>query len=274
MLSPYGSGRRCAVLGSPIAHSLSPALHRAAYAALGLDWTYTAVEVPAGRLAEFVRTRDQVWRGLSVTMPLKAEALALGGGDELSARVGGANTVLLEPDGVRVRNTDVPGMLDALRRAEVDGAGTVTVLGAGVTAASALAAVEELGARAVSVVARTPARAESLRDVLLDRGIRFSVVPWGPEVPRADLLVSTVAAGVADSLGDAAGHAAPVVFDVVYDGWPTPLGRTAAAAGARVVGGLDLLVYQAVHQVRLMTGLDVDADVLRSAGEAALAAPD
>jgi shikimate dehydrogenase len=266
---------RCAVLGSPIAHSLSPVLHEAAYAELGLrGWVYGRAEVSAGGLASFVDGLDDTWRGLSLTMPLKVEVLELDGVQAVSeaARLTGvANTLLLDGTRREVHNTDVAGLVWALSRALDGRVGTATLLGSGATARSALVALAELGAVRVQVLARDPAKAHALRPLAETVGLELVVLPWGTSAPDVDVLVSTVTAGAVDGWVDEIAGSADVVLDVVYDPWPTTLATTAARTGAAVLDGLDLLVGQAVLQVELMTGLRPSPDVLRAAGDAALA---
>ena len=265
--------RRCAVLGSPIAHSLSPALHRAAYAELGLHWTYDRFEVGEDGLADFVAGCDATWRGLSLTMPLKVIALELGEVDPLAAQVGAANTLVFDDDGFRrLHNTDVGGLVWALRRAGVDALPRVTLLGTGATARSALLSVAQLGARQVTVVARTVTRVEPLADLGRSLGVEVRPLPWSSQLPPADALLSTAVAGAADSLAEAAAGSAPLVFDAIYHPWPTALAVAADATGCRLVNGLDLLVGQALLQLELMTGHAVDPAVLYSAGGSALGA--
>jgi shikimate dehydrogenase len=267
-----------AVLGSPIAHSLSPALHRAAYAALGLDtsWTYRAVECGAAELPErFEAARgDADFGGYSLTMPLKLAALTLV--DELeplARRVGAVNTVVARNGGLAGFNTDVPGMVTALHAAGITDVRAPSVLGGGGSARAALAALAVLGAREVQVLLRDPAKAASLEAVAAEVGVVLDVQPWGrPE--ETDLILSTVPSGAADPLAALLERfvwpgAAPL-FDLVYSPWPTRLAAVAAAAGVPVIGGLDLLAAQAVGQVELMTGHLVDVEVLRTAGELAL----
>ncbi|CAA9302282.1 MAG: Shikimate 5-dehydrogenase I alpha [uncultured Friedmanniella sp.] len=269
--------RRCAVLGSPIAHSLSPALHRAAYAELGLDWSYDRFEVVEDGLAGFVAGCDETWRGLSLTMPLKAVALDLGEVDPLAAQVGAANTLLFEADGSRrLHNTDVGGLVWALGRVGVTAVDRATLLGAGATARSTLVSLSRLGAREVTVLARTPARAVPLVALGDSLGMAVTVRSWTDPLPGADVVLNTAVTGAADALAEAAAASAPVVFDAIYDPWPTRLAEAAAAAGCAVVNGLDLLVGQALLQIELMTGRSVSASTLEAAGRAALArsAPD
>ncbi len=281
--------RRCAVLGHPVGHSLSPVLHRAAYAWLGLDWTYEARDVTADGLAAFldrispdspsadglVTGAGGSWRGLSLTMPLKRAVLPLlDSVDPLAVTVGAANTVVLGPAGRHGSNTDVGGLLDALAEAGIGAGGrapgSCLVLGGGATAASTVAALARLGPAEVVLAVRDPARAAEVLG--LGRRVGLPVRTAALDTParwrRPDLVVSTLPAGAADAVAEAvAGVLAPdaLVFDVVYDGWPTPVARAAARAGAGVLSGLDLLVHQAAGQVLAFTGRAVPVAVLRAA---------
>lgn len=268
---------RCAVLGSPIAHSLSPVLHRAAYDALGLDWSYEAVEVDEAGLPGFLDGLDDSWRGLSLTMPLKRAVLALL--DEVSeivGRAGAANTVLLEGGRRRGENTDVPGAVAAIREVHREPVGSAVVFGGGATAASMVLALAELGARRVTFVVRNRSRAEETRTVaegLFGPG-RVRVTD-GSEVPGScDLLVSTIPASAQDSLVLGVVETATLVFDVGYHPWPTPVAERAGDLGLPVVSGLDLLVHQAALQITLMTGCEAPLRAMRAAGEAILTVRD
>ncbi len=262
---------RCAVLGSPVAHSLSPVLHRAAYAALGLDWQYDAHEVPEDRLAAFLDGLDDSWRGLSLTMPLKRAVVPLL--DTMSDRAVQAqavNTLVLEREGGQLRraghNTDVAGAAAALRERYPGPVGRVTVLGGGATAASVLLGLADLGCRVATLLVRDEGRAVETLAALARHPAppQVEVRPLGSDVAPADVLVSTIpAAAQAAHLHLASQVSA--VFDVVYDPRTTPLLRAATEAGATVVEGLDLLVHQALLQVELMTGRGVSLDVLRGA---------
>jgi shikimate dehydrogenase len=283
------AGRRCAVLGRPVAHSLSPVLHRAAYARLGLDWSYEAIEVDEAGLPELVRGLDGSWRGLSLTMPLKQAVLALADQVSATARVvGAANSLVQGPPGRwAAHNTDVPGMVAALRERGPVPSGRTAVVGGGATAVSALAALARLGVADPEVYVRSPRRADDVGRVAERLSVHPVLRPWDEvdEALAADLVVSTTPAGATDALAErlaarppgataAAGQAlGPVLFDVVYAPWPTRLAAAWAQRGGTVLGGLDLLVHQAVLQVRLFTGRDVAVAVLRVAGESALAPP-
>ena len=267
--------RRCAVLGSPIAHSLSPALHLAAYKHLGLDWRYGRHEVDEAGLPDFLRGLDSSWRGLSLTMPLKQAAIASVDDVSDTARlVDAVNTLLLEPDGRRHGdNTDVQGMVDGLRERGVGRVPAAAVLGGGATARSALAAVAQV-ADAATVYVRTPARAEHLLSIAAKLGLTCTARPWEDrrDSLAAPVVMVTTPVGATDDLADAVPDPPGTLLDVGYGSGPTALTKSWAAAGGAVVGGLDVLVHQAGLQVLLMTGGAVPITVLRDAGERALAA--
>jgi shikimate dehydrogenase len=278
------------VLGDPISHSLSPVLHHAGYAELGLDWSYDAHRVPAGGLAAFLAGLDAEWRGLSLTMPLKREALALA--DRLTdrARLAGAvNTLVLE-GGERVGdNTDLPGAAAAIRERTTMPLASAVILGGGATATSTGLALADLGVRAIELRVRNASRAAETVAALLGHpaGVEVTVEPlpveplpgqWsaGPDLAASgstvDIVVSTIPAS-AQTTDLVAGCAAiPVVFEALYDPWPTPLAAAALASGRVLVHGLDLLVHQAALQFELFTGVDAPLAAMREAGERALAA--
>jgi shikimate dehydrogenase len=270
---PAEPRHRCAVVGDPVGHSLSPALHAAGYAELGLDdWSYQPVRVPSGSLAAFVGGLDASWRGLSVTAPLKREALALA--STVSPRAllaGGANTLVRTGSGWAGDNTDLPGAVAAIRERYAGPVRSGVVLGGGATAASVGLALAELGATALVLAVREPARAAAAVEAIAAHPSRPDVTTVGlPEVSgAADVLVSTipVAAQTSDLVDRCAGAA--VVFEVTYNTWPTPL--VSAATGV-VVSGLDLLVHQAVLQFEQFTGRPGPLPAMRAAGEAALLA--
>lgn len=242
-----GGRRRLAVLGSPIAHSKSPAIHSAAYRALGLDWDYGRAEVPEGGLAAFVDGLDGTWRGLSLTMPLKREAPALADlVDPLAAELRQANTLLFTDGAIRAFSTDAAGVTGALADAGVIRPRTATVLGGGATAESAVVALRSLGAEAV-VAVRSPERAAHLSD-------RAVVVPLGDAPVDVDVVVSTVPRGEVEL--DLPSQVDGVLLDVAYEPWPTRVAAAWSAAGGLTVSGLEMLLHQALAQVRIFVGGD------------------
>lgn len=260
---------RAAVLGKPIGHSRSPVVHNAGYAAAGLDgWAYSAIECGEAELAELVGGLGPEWAGLSLTMPLKEVALTVA--DEvtpLAAAIGAANTLVRRPDGTWLAdNTDAPGMVDALRAAGIGDVTSVAILGAGGTARAAVAAAHDLGVTMVTVYARRPEAVEVMRPSAASLGVALSHVPWDRAAgcASADLVVSTVPKGVADSL-EPTWRAGTTLFDALYDPWPTPLAARAQAAGVRIVSGLDLLLHQAVHQFVQFTGTKAPITAMREA---------
>lgn len=273
-----GPAARAAVLGSPIGHSLSPALHGAAYAHLGLAIDYTRREVDVDGLDAFVGSADAAgppWLGWSVTMPLKAAMVAHM--DAVSDRVrtlGVLNTVVHRDGRRRGENTDVDGIVAALEEAHPDGfdeAGGFAIVGAGATAAATLAAAAELGFAEVRCHARSPERAESLRPVAEALGLRLRTLPLADlvadlsgrgEHPTPAAVVSTLPPGAADGLAEQVAGApgepgAPVtgvpLLDVAYDPWPSALATAWESRGGVVVSGLAMLLHQAVAQVDLFT---------------------
>ncbi|MFT4008558.1 MAG: shikimate dehydrogenase [Nocardioidaceae bacterium] len=260
---------RCAVLGKPIAHSLSPVLHRAAYQAAGLDWSYDAIEVGSDDLATFLAGLDASWRGLSLTMPLKRTVVPLL--DELTERAAqaqAANTVILDGSRRIGHNTDIPGAVAAIRERYDGPLRSAVIAGGGATAASVALALADLGCGRIDLLVRSRERARETLDAVARH-------PSPPDVGftpgPADLVVSTIPANAQDERLLGLLDTAAAAFDVVYDPWPTPLALAAAARGVPLVSGLDLLVHQAVVQYRLMTGRDDDPLItMRAAGETAL----
>ncbi len=270
--------RRAAVLGSPIAHSLSPVLHRAAYAELGLEhWSYDRFEVDEAALPGFVEGLDASWAGLSLTMPLKRAIIPLL--DEVSATaasVEAVNTVVFTEDGRRGGdNTDIPGMVAALRERGVDKVESAAVLGAGATASSALAALAVVCAgQPVTAYVRSPERAAEMRGWGERLGVDVRIADWADAAAAltAPLVIATTPAGATDAFTGFVPEAPGILFDVLYEPWPTRLAAAWSAHGGAVVGGLDLLVHQALLQVEQMTGrIPAPLAAMRQAGEAALA---
>lgn len=265
---------RCAVVGSPVDHSLSPVLHRAGYRASGLtQWSYERIDCDDRALPGVVGLLDASWRGLSVTMPAKAAAATAASSRSTRVELLGVANTLIRNDsggdsGWFAENTDVDGVTGALRAHGVDRPGTVLLLGGGGTAMAGVAAIAELAADRLVVAGRKPESSARAMDLAGQLGLpatacSFTAAALGSAARDADLVISTVPAGVADPFAGVLADV-PVVLDVVYHPWPTPL----AAAGApdRVtVTGLDMLLHQALRQFELFTGLRPPAAAMRDA---------
>lgn len=269
--------RRCAVIGSPIGHSMSPLIHRTAYAELGIadQFSYDAFEVRPDTLADFLAGLDDDWAGLSVTAPNKQALIAHGLPDQVVVNLQSGNTLIFGRDGApnRVHNTDVTGMLGSLARAGVVAARTGLVIGNGATARSALWAFGQLGIDQVIVQARDAERAlASLAPVAELVGIELGVQPYGAAATlpasfggRADLLVQTAPAQLAPAVAAELAGQASAVFEVVYSQYPSNLDLAARDAGVVALDGLDLLVGQAIDQIALMTGQQIGPEPLLAA---------
>ncbi|MFD8724292.1 shikimate dehydrogenase [Streptomyces sp. NPDC059629] len=269
--------RRAAVLGKPIAHSLSPVLHRAAYDELGLaDWSYERFEVDEDQLPGFIGQLGPEWAGLSLTMPLKRAVIPLV--DEITetaASVDAVNTVVFTEDGRRLGdNTDIPGMIAALREHGIEQVDSAAILGAGATASSALAALARICTGEVVAYVRSEARAVEMREwgERLDVEVRTADWADAEQALHAPLVIATTPAGTTDALAGAVPERPTTLFDVLYHPWPTALAARWSMFGGAVVSGLDLLVHQAVLQVEQMTGhTPAPLNAMRRAGEKALA---
>jgi len=258
---PKAPSRKLAVLGSPIGHSKSPQLHRAAYEALGMDWSYEAIDVTEDALPEFIAGLGPEWRGLSLTMPLKKAVLPLlTETDRIAEQTGGANTVLLDGEAVRGFNTDVAGIVRALQAAGLEQAHYVHILGGGATAASALVAAAELGADRVDAHVRDLERSAWIEPLANQLGLRVRIRPFAQadrslDVP--DLVISTLPGGTTtEAVYTDSTRRRSVLFDVAYEPWPTPLARQWESVGGRVVSGLAMLAHQALLQVRVFVSGD------------------
>ena len=267
----HGAGtRRAGVLGHPISHSLSPVLHRAAYAELGLDWSYDAHDVTEESLPAFIDSLGEEWAGLSLTMPLKVAAMPLVDFVEPMAKlVGAINTVLIQPvaDGRQLvgANTDVHGIVAALAEGGVDKATSGVVLGGGATATAAVAALGRIGVTRPVIAIRSRARAGNLLRAATKMGIEPRLVHFdrvGSYVSDAQAVVSTIPADAgamfasewAQQVAGLGQEGPAVLLDAVYSPIDTPLGLAWEAAGGTFVRGTRMLLHQAGEQLRLMTG--------------------
>jgi shikimate dehydrogenase len=247
---------KAAVLGAPIAHSLSPLLHASAYRALDLPWTYERHEVQEEGLIAFLAEHAGEFRGLSLTMPLKRMAFALAETRDDAARETGAVNTLVFGDQVCGYNTDVVGFREALRAAGIPAVGSATIIGTGATAHSAAYAMVLDGVRNLHLVGRRPAALQEMVGWLAGLGVTAARHDWNEPLPHTEVTIASVVAGATDDLvpPDKPG----MLFDAIYAPWPTALASAWSRAGGAVLGGTDLLVHQAAQQVLLMTRIHED----------------
>lgn len=267
-----GATRLAGVIGWPVRHSVSPAIHNAAFDALGLDWCYLALPVPPGRAGEAIAGMDALGiEGLSVTMPHKAPVAAVV--DRLTgdaASLGAVNCVFRDGDTLVGDNTDGGGFVDSLLDAGVEPDGmTCVVVGAGGAGRAVVRGLVAAGAGRVVVVNRRRDRATQAASLAGGRG----AVGDPSSVAGADLVVNATPLGMGDdarspidveTLADGA-----VVADLVYHPRVTPLLAAAEAAGHRTVGGLGMLVHQAARAFARWTGEDAPLEAMRDAAAAA-----
>jgi shikimate dehydrogenase len=258
---------RGAVLGKPIAHSLSPVLHRGAYAALGLNaWQYDSIECAELELAGLIDATALDLVGYSCTMPLKREVLRVATSVSAeAAAIGAGNTLIRTVTGWRAENTDWLGIRNALAEKGISASGSVALLGAGGTAQAALAALTE--AQQITVLVRNPARASELCATAdrLGLDVRIGQLTDHDCLRRADLIISTLPAGAADPLARMQWRPDQALLDSIYNPWPTALAQSMSQAGALVASGASMLLHQAARQVELMTGRDAPIQAMRVA---------
>ncbi len=250
---------RCALIGDPAQHSLSPAIHREGYRGSGLSWTYDAITVAPEDVETFLSDclADETWAGLSVTAPHKESIMAFGEPDHVSRLVGAGNTIVFHDrttaNPPTVHNTDVPGFVRAWRAKELGVPRTAAIIGNGATARSLLVALAGLHVAHVAILARDPARASNAQKLGIALGIDTTVQPLGFNLAPLDLVANTIPADATQPHAQSWADAAAWIFDAVYDPWPTPL-AAAATDDHVVLSGLDLLAGQAVDQFHLLTG--------------------
>lgn len=252
---------RLAVWGDPIEHSRSPRMHAAAYEALGLPWRYDRRRVDEGGFRDALGGLDPSWRGLSLTFPLKGVAYAAATTRDRGAEAtGAANTLLFDSAGPRGFNTDIGGIVAALREEGVAAVERARIVGAGATATSALVAFAELGAREIEVVARRAEAVQSLAALGDSLGLAVRAASFDSPFEPVDATIATLPGGasVADAAADALAEAGGPLMDVVYGHWPTSLSSAWERIDARAVSGLGMLLHQAVLQVRIFVTGDVE----------------
>jgi shikimate dehydrogenase len=248
-----------AVLGSPIAHSLSPLIHSLAYEYLGVAAHYEAIEVNAGALTKFLNETDK--NCLSLTMPLKEEAMKVADViSDVATRISCGNTFSLNEGVWSLTSTDVSGFDNALKMHGIDTVDSVLIIGAGATARAAIASVSAI-TKSVSVVSRNSEREAAINKV---SGINVSYLPWKltDEINDADLVINTTPNQAADFFLSGIDKPRGTLFEVLYHPWPTAISRAWSKTQAQVIDGLDLLIHQAIAQVEIFSGVACDRDIL------------
>ena len=247
------------VAGSPIAHSKSPALHRAAISALGIDADYVPADVTESEFPNFLRSRDESWEGLSLTMPLKQTVRPLLENEcHISVLTGSVNTVVRTPSGWQGFNTDVWGATTAIRHQFGSEFRRAVLLGAGATASSLVVSMHDLGVESLDIVARDTSRTDGIRELARRLGMETRVASFGDTVDPAEILVSSLPGSAVLTSEAIDALDAEFLFDVVYDPWPTALGKEWANRGLESMSGLPMLLWQAVRQARVFYGESVD----------------
>lgn len=257
---------KAAVLGSPVGHSLSPVLHTAAYKALNLDHTYSAIETVESELGNFLGTIDSSWLGVSLTMPLKEVAFDyVDVCDEVSTKTGAINTLVFG-NKIQAFNTDVLGLVDAVEEAQAAEIATGVIIGSGATARSALVALHKLGASQINCVARNESDIARLAKLASEIGVTFKRTPLtDSNWLSAQVVINTTPLGVMDESARDVLTPSGLLLDVVYNPWPTQLAASWAVNGGSIVSGLSMLLHQAGHQVTLMTGQPAPLTQMRDA---------
>lgn len=260
-----------AVLGSPITHSLSPTLHRAAFDFLGIDGNYKALEVPEFSFKTFFENRSRDFDYFSITMPLKEEVLEAGFEiDEHTLRIQSANCLYKREGQWRLTSTDGSGLIAALEHAGYATFDRTLVLGAGGTARAVVGALDSCS-KELTVLGRSDVRREAMESAI--RKSDFTYRRWNPDVDFSefDLVVNTTPAGAADLLAENVRmNECKILFDVIYKPWPTVLASRWSDSGGVVINGLELLLYQGIDQLELALNRKLDRLGLATALRAVL----
>ena len=252
-----------AVLGSPISHSLSPALHRAAFENIGIAGSYEAIDVPSGTLKQFFLSNQSHFDYFSLTMPLKEEAHLLEVTcDELSLRIGSINTLYKKEGRWFGTSTDGSGFLAALAAQGYSKSSRALILGAGGTARAVAGALDG-NVETLSVMGRTSTRRDALERCV--EKSTFSYLPWSidPDINSYDLIINTTPAGAADLLAEnLPSQVSGLLFDVIYKPWPTVLASAWEDRSGKVINGKELLLWQGLDQLALVLTQEIDRSSL------------
>lgn len=248
-----------AVLGSPIAHSKSPIIHQAAYRVLSEDWAYSRFEVAKGGLKRFIENDGILHDGFSVTMPLKENAFQFATTHDTFSELTGAANTLVKIDSIwNAFNTDIFGIVQAISLNSSSIITSALILGSGATAKSALVALAQISPTAeVKIWARNKAAREGLIDFGKSIGLNISLARFiGVAIKKTDLTISTLPGGATDDLATKLAKRKALkprglLLDVAYDPWPSKLATFWTSRSQPVVSGLEMLLWQAVAQIRI-----------------------
>lgn len=244
-----------AVLGSPINHSLSPVLHRVAYELLGLNGSYEAIEVRSGELSSFLLSTDK--NCLSLTMPLKEEAISLASvSSDLAQRISSGNTLTKVDGNWHLTSTDVAGFEFSLKAHQINELESVLILGAGATARAAVSYISKIS-KNIQVVSRNSDREASMNKA---SDIQIEYLPWEPteRINHADLVVNTAPGDASLIFLPSIQSPRGILFEVLYNPWPTSLSHSWSLSNQQVIDGLELLIHQAISQIEIFSGLSLD----------------
>lgn len=257
-----------AIVGHPVSHSLSPQMHNAAYADLKIDWQYLRQDVAPGGLANFISSHRSNFQGLSVTMPLKEEAIEVADVvTPLAKLLNSANTLLITETTITAGNTDVIGIRDAVKNNIKKNFATCTIIGTGATARSALAAAIALKIKEISVVGRSEENLAEFGNLSRSLGVKVTTRFFNELVVTmdSDLVINTVPKGVMDEYAMLIPSRPKVLLEVNYAPWPSPLAREWILRNGRVVSGLEMLLFQGVKQFEIFTKRKAPIKVMRGA---------
>ncbi len=265
---------KAAVLGFPISHSLSPVLHRTAYTHLEIEGEYSYFEVRSGQLQTFLDTHDEL-NALSLTMPLKEEALTVAHFvSDLARQISSGNTLHKVDSQWHLTSTDVDGFLQAAQSNGAEISGIVLLIGAGATARAVVAACDGIS-REIHIINRNPDRENLLRSAAPNSTLVFH--PWAKTalINSADLVVNTTPGTAADFFIDSVSKPIGSYFEVLYHPWPSQLLLHWREQGLNAIDGIQLLVQQAISQIEIFSGMQVDrlqlSSLMRKAALTALA---
>lgn len=250
---------KCAVLGSPISHSLSPILHRKAYEILGIEGSYEAIEKDEQAFPSFMASaRKENWNGFSLTMPLKEVALKVADEiDPTALKIASANTLINNSGVWRAISTDY---LAFRKLIDVAHGSKVAIIGGGGTARAAVGALDgKVGA--VDILLRSSQRLDALK--LAAGSVKITPLDMSADISKYDFVISTVPRGATDQIAENLDDVSGTLLECLYAPWPTNLAAAWAGLNSQVISGLDLLVEQGLHQISFMTKLDFDYSQMR-----------